>query len=62
MRAVNNSYLTGELSFVQRQGIITLIPKENKSRQNLTNYKPIFLLYTVYKIASASVANRLKLY
>ena len=60
MRAVNHSYLTGELSLVQRQGIITLIPKENKSRQNLTNYRPICLLNTVYKIASASIANRLK--
>ena len=53
-------YKTGELSLVQRQGIITLIPKENKSRQNLINYRPICLLNTVYKIASASIANRLK--
>ena len=60
MRAVNHSYLTGELSLVQRQGIIILIPKENKSRQNLTNNRPICLLNTVYKIASASIANRLK--
>lgn len=45
---------------MQRQGIITLLPKENKSRQNLTNYRPICLLNTVYKIASASIANRLK--
>ena len=29
MRVVNHSYLTGELSLVQRQGIITIIPKEN---------------------------------
>ena len=60
MRSVNYSYKTGELSLVQRQGIITLIPKENKSRQNLTNYRPVCLLNTVYKIASASIANRLK--
>ena len=60
MRAVNHSYLTVELSLVQRQGIFALIPKENKSRQNLTNYRPICLLNTVYKIATASIANRLK--
>ena len=60
MRSVNYSYKTGQLSLVQRQGIITLIPKENKSRQNLTNYRPICLLNTVYKIASASIANQLK--
>ena len=60
MRSVNYSYKTGQLSLVQRQGIIPLTPKENKSRQNLTNYRPICLLNTMYKIASASIANRLK--
>ena len=34
--------------------------KENKSRQYLTSYRPICLLNTVYKIASASIANRFK--
>ena len=36
------------------------MPKENKSRQKITNYRPICLLNTVYKIASASIANRIK--
>ena len=36
MRSINYSNKTGELSLVQRQGIIILIPKENKSRQHLT--------------------------
>ena len=57
MRSINYSNKTGELSLVQTQGIITLIPKENKSRQNLTNYRPICLLNTVNKIASDSIAN-----
>ena len=56
----NYSYKIGSLSLVQRQGIITLIPKENKSRQKLTNYRPICLLNTVYKIASAAITNRFK--
>ena len=60
MRSVNHSYNIGELSLIQRQGIITLIPKENKSGQKITNYRPICLLNTVYKIASASIANRIK--
>ena len=60
MRSVNYSYEIGELSLVQKQGIITLIPKENKSRHNLSNYRPICLLNTIYKIASASIANRIK--
>ena len=58
--SVNHSYNIGELSLIQRQGIITLIPKQNKSRQKITNYRPICLLNTVYKIASASIANRIK--
>ena len=45
---------------IQIQGIITLIHKENKSRQKITNYRPICLLNTVYKIASTSIANRIK--
>ena len=60
MRSVNHSYNIGELALIQRQGIITLIPKENKSRQKITNYGPICLLNTVYKIASASIANHIK--
>ena len=60
MRSVNYSYKIKELSLVQRQGIITLLLKENKTRQKLTNYRPICFLNTIYKIASASIANRLK--
>ena len=60
LRSINYSYDIGELSIVQKQGVITLIPKENKSRQKLTNYRPICLLNTVYKLASASKANRIK--
>ena len=60
LRSINHSYEIGELSLVQKQGIITLLPKENKSRQKLANYRPICLLNTIYKIASASIANRIK--
>ena len=60
MLSVNYSYNIGELCLIQRQGILTLIPKKNKSRQKLTNYRPICLLNTVYKITSASKANRIK--
>ena len=60
MQSVNYSYNIGELSLIQRQGIITLIPKENKYRQKITSYRPICLSNTVHKIASASIANRIK--
>ena len=60
VRSINSSFDEGALSFTQKQGIITCIPKENKPRQFLKNWRPITLLNTVYKIASGSIANRLK--
>ena len=50
----------GELSITQQHGLIVCIPKENKSRNYLKNWRPITLLNTVYKIASGSIANRMK--
>ena len=60
LRSINYGYATGKLSESQRQGIITCIPKENKSKQFLKNWRPLTLLDTVYKIASGTIANRLK--
>ena len=39
---------------------ITCIPKENKPKQFLKNWRPLTLLDTVYKIASGAIANRIK--
>ena len=50
----------GNLSITQRQGIITCIPKDNKPKQFLKNWRPLTLLDTVYKIGSGSIANRFK--
>ena len=51
----------GELSITQRQGIITCIPKGNKQKHFLKNWRPLTLLDTVYKIDSGAIANRIKL-
>ena len=46
---------------LQKQGIITCIPKPDKSRFfNLKNWRPISLLNVVYKMASSVIANSLK--
>ena len=44
----------------QKQGVITCLPKPNKSRHYLKNWRPISLLNVVYKLASSVISNRLK--
>ena len=60
VRCINYGFSKGELSITQREGIITCIPKENKPRHFVKNYRPISLLNCVYKIASGVIANRIK--
>ena len=60
LRSLNYGYHTGSLSETQKQGVITCLPKPNKSRHLLKNWKPISLLNAVYKLASAVIANRLQ--
>ena len=60
VRAVNYGYEMGELSSTQKEGIITCIPKGDKPKEFLKNWRSISLLNVSYKIASACIANRLK--
>ena len=62
LRSLNFGYNSGGLlSVSQRRSVITLIPKGNKPRKCLTNWRPISLLNVSYKLASACIANRLKI-
>ena len=58
--ALNSCYKKGKLSTSLRQSIITCIPKGNKDRQLLKNWRPISLLCTIYKLASGAIAERIK--
>ena len=60
VRSINYGFKTGKLSITQRQGVITCIPKEGKEKRYLGNWRPITLLNTSYKIASACIAFRIK--
>ena len=60
VRSINYGFCNGELSLTQTGGIITCIPKENKSRCLMKNYRPISLLNYTYKIASGVIANRIR--
>lgn len=60
IRAINKSYEIGELSSTNKLGIITCIPKEDKPKQFLKNWRPITLLTVVYKIATGCIAEQIK--
>ena len=59
--AINEGYRTGQMSITQRQGIIICLPKGDKPRQFLKNWRPITLLNVTYKIASGCIVERLKI-
>ena len=60
LQSLNYGYRNGSLSITQKQGVITCIPKQNKCRINLKNWRPISPLNVIYKLASAVISNRLK--
>ena len=60
LRSINESYDVGEFSCTQRQGIITCLPKSDRDKHFLKNWRPITLLNVIYKMASSCIANRLK--
>ena len=47
LKSLNYGYRTGSLSVTQKQGVITWIPKPNKSRISLKNWRPISLLNVI---------------
>ena len=55
----NYAFEKGEMSFSQKRGIITLIPKKDKNKTLLDNWRPISLLNTDHKIAIKSNAARI---
>ena len=51
-----------KLSFLQRQGAVTLIPKGKQNKRELGNWRPITLLKTLYKIISSILAKKIFFY
>ena len=60
LRSLNFGYMSGQLSISLRQCIISCLPKGDKPRQFLKNWRPISLLSVIYKIASSALASRLR--
>ena len=59
-KSINYGYETNSLSVSQRLGILTLIPKGDKSKLYLKNWRPLTLLNTLYKLTSGCIAERIK--
>lgn len=60
INSINYSYLNNSLTELQKQSIITLIPKSDKDTKYLENWRPVSLLNTDYKIATKAIANKIK--
>ena len=60
VNAINCICLKKELPVSQRLGIISCIPKGNKPRQFLKNWRPITLLNVLYKLISGCISFRIK--
>ena len=59
LNSINEGYLKGELSPLQRQGVLSLLYKKGNP-ENLENWRPISLLNTDYKIITRLLAIRLQ--
>ncbi len=60
IESINYSFEHGSLTELQKQGIITLLPKKDKNALAIENWRPISLLNVDYKIATKTIANRIK--
>ena len=56
----NYAFENGEMSISQKCGIISLVPKKEKDKKYLKNWKPIFLLNNDYKIVTKALALHLE--
>ena len=59
-RMVIDSLAKGKLPLSLREGILTLLPKPKKPRDQISSYRPITLLNCSYKILSGAIANRIE--
>ena len=56
------NFENGHLTQLQKQSIITLIPKPGKNEKQLGNWRPLSLLNIDYKIATKVISKRLQKY
>ena len=60
IQSFHNCYSTGVMPVTLRQNLIICLPKGDKPRQYLKNWRPLSMLSVLYKLLSGTLANRLK--
>ena len=60
LNAVDYAFENNQLSVSQNLGIISIIPKGEKDKRYLTNWRPLTLLNSLYKLVSGCIAERIK--
>ena len=60
INSVDYAFEHNRLSVSQNLGIISIIPKGDKDKRYLTNWRPLTLLNTLYKLISGCIAERIK--
>ena len=60
LRSLNSAYFCNKMSYTQKLGIVSLLPKGSKDREYVKNWRPITLLNVFYKIGTSCIASRLK--
>ena len=59
VESINYSFTSGKMSTSQRLAVITLLPKKDKDRLLLKNWRPVSLLSTDYKLITKMLAMKL---
>ena len=62
IKSLNYSFENGDMTDMQKQGLISLLPKTNNDLGNLNNWRPLSLLNIDYKIVTKTISNRIKKY
>ena len=62
VKSLNYSFENGNMTAMQKQGLISLLPKKNNKQSNLNNWRPLTLSNTYYKVITNTISNRVKKY